>query len=142
MRTRSGLHLRAIGGNESSAAATGVKVVPVIVLTYVVASVYAAAGGLVLTMANSSGSPSAGNSFILTSIAGVAIGGIAMSGGQGSPVSAVFGALTLAVVGQVLYFSGLSSFYTSLFSGIILIAAIIVAVVLTKVRRWRDELGT
>lgn len=142
MRSRNGLHLRAIGGNPVSAAATGVKVVPIIVLAYVVASLYAGAGGIVLTMANSSGSPTAGNSFILSSIAGVAIGGIAMSGGQGSPVSAVFGALTLAVIGQVLYFSGLSSFYTSLFSGIILIVAIIVAVVLSKVRSWRDELGT
>lgn len=142
MRSRNGLHLRAIGGNTVSAAATGVKVVPIVVLAYVVASLYAGAGGIVLTMANSSGSPTAGNSFILSSIAGVAIGGIAMSGGQGSPVSAVFGALTLAVIGQVLYFSGLSSFYTSLFSGIILIVAIIVAVVLSKVRSWRDELGT
>lgn len=139
MRTRSGLHLRAVGGNATSAAATGVKVTVIVVLTYVVAALFAGAGGVVLTIANSSGSPTAGNSFILSSIAGVAIGGIAMSGGQGSPLSAVFGALILAVVGQVLYFSGLSSFYTSLFNGVILIVAIVVAVGLSKMRSWRHE---
>jgi ribose transport system permease protein len=41
----------------------------------------------------------------------------------------VFGALTLTIIGRLLYFANLSSFYQSLINGVILIAVVGLATV-------------
>ena len=65
-----------------------------------------------------------GDSFILLSIAAVVLGGVSISGGRGPTTGVVFGALTLTIIGRLLYFTGLSPFYQSLINGVILIAVV------------------
>ena len=52
-----------------------------------------------------------------------------IAGGRGSTTGAVFGALTLTIIGRLLYFANLSSFYQSLINGVILIAVVGLATV-------------
>lgn len=122
--TRFGLHLRAIGGDGAAARASGVPSAPVTFAAYTLAGFLAALGGLYLTIATSSGSPTIGDNFILLSIAAVVLGGVPLVGGRGSPVGVVIGALTLSVIGSLLYFANLSSFYQSLINGVILISVV------------------
>jgi ribose transport system permease protein len=122
MSTRFGLHLRAIGGDEAAAAMSGVPTMWVTTGAFVLGGLMASLGGIYLALATASGSPTTGNDFILSSIATVVIGGVALSGGRGRPSGVVIGALVLTVVGSLLYFSGISSFYQSMITGIILVA--------------------
>ena len=93
---------------------------------------FAALGGMYLATATSSGSPTSGDGFILTSIAAVVIGGVPLTGGRGSALGVVMGALILTITGSLLYFAGVSSFYQSVIDGLILLAVVGSA----AARRW------
>ena len=124
MSTPLGLQLRAIGGDEGGARSSGVPVWAAKFSAYVIAAALAGLVGFYLAIATGSGSPTIGDSFILLSIAAVVLGGVSISGGRGPTTGVVFGALTLTIIGRLLYFAGLSSFYQSLINGVILIAVV------------------
>jgi ribose transport system permease protein len=124
LSSRFGLHLRAVGGDEQAARMSGVRVANVKTLAYVLAGLMAALGGMYLATAAASGSPTAGDSFILTSIAAVVIGGVPLSGGRGTALGVVMGALILTITGSLLYFANVSSFYQSVIDGVILLAVV------------------
>jgi len=132
MSTRFGLHLRAIGGDAAAAEASGVVVWRERFAAYLLAGALAALGGLYSAIATSAGSPIIGDGYILPSIAAVVLGGVPLIGGRGSPVGVVMGALTLNIIGSLLYFADLSDFYQSLINGVILVAVVAAA----AVRGW------
>ena len=119
--TRFGLHLRAIGGDEQAARMSGVRIRRIKIMAYLGGGLFAALGGMYLAVATSSGSPTIGDSYILTSIAAVVIGGVPLSGGRGSALGVTMGALILTLTGSLLYFADISSFYQSLIDGVILL---------------------
>ena len=84
----------------------------------------AALGGMYLTTVTASGSPTAGDGYILTSIAAVVIGGVPLAGGRGTAVGVAMGALILTITGSLLYFADVSSFYQSVIDGLILLAVV------------------
>jgi ribose transport system permease protein len=96
---------------------------------YVIAALLAGLGGFYLAVATGSGSPTIGDSFILLSIAVVVLDDVSIAGDRGSTTGVVFGALTLTIIGRLLYFANLSSFYQNLINGVILIAAVGLATV-------------
>jgi ribose transport system permease protein len=122
--TRFGLKLRAIGGDETAAAMSGIRVRGVKIAAYVLGALLAALGGMYMAVSMSSGSPTVGDGYILTSIAAVVVGGIPLTGGRGSPLSVVMGALILTVTASLLYFAEISSFYQSLIDGVILLLVV------------------
>jgi len=124
LSTRFGLHLRAVGGDEHAARMSGVRVEHVKAVAYVLAGLLAALGGIYLTTVTASGSPTAGDSYILTSIAAVVIGGVPLAGGRGTAVGVAMGALILTITGSLLYFADISSFYQSVIDGLILLAVV------------------
>lgn len=136
MGTPLGLWLRAIGGDEGGTRSSGVPVRMVKFSAYVIAALLAGLGGFYLAVATGSGSPTIGDSFILLSIAAVVLGGVSITGGRGSTTGAVFGALTLTIIGRLLYFANLSSFYQSLIYGMILIGVVGLASVRQGVTNW------
>jgi len=124
MSTRFGLHLRAIGDDEAAARMGGVAVRRVKLGAYVVAGVFAALGGVALAIATSSGSPTVGDDYILLSIATVVLGGVPLIGGAGGALGVIMGALIVTIIGSLLYFAHLSSFYQSIINGVILLAVV------------------
>jgi len=124
LSTRYGLHLRAVGGDEQAARMSGVRIANVKFIAYALAGVLAALGGMYLGVATLSGSPTTGDSYILTSIAAVVIGAVPLSGGRGTALGVVSGALILTITGSLLYFAEISSFYQSVINGAILLAVV------------------
>ncbi len=119
-----GLHLRAIGGDEPAARMSGVRVRNVKIAAYTLAGLFAALCGMYLAAATASGSPTIGDSYILTSIAAVVIGGVPLAGGRGTALGVIMGALILTITGSLLYFADVSSFYQSVIDGVILLAVV------------------
>ena len=124
LNTRLGLSLRAIGGDELAAGMSGVRVRSTKIAAYMLGGGLAACGGMYMAISMSSGSPTVGDSYILTSIAAVVIGGIPLTGGRGAPLAVVMGALILSVTASLLYFAEISSFYQSLIDGVILLLVV------------------
>ncbi len=97
-RTRSGRYILAIGGNEQAAHLTGVPVVEYKTLAYVLAGLAAAIGAILVTAKFGLADTNAGTGAELDAIAAVVIGGTRLSGGQGSIIGALVGALTITVI--------------------------------------------
>lgn len=124
MSTRFGLNLRAVGGDELAAELSGIRVRGTKIAAYAIGGTLAAIGGMYIATSMASGSPIIGNNYILTSIAAVVIGGVALTGGRGSALSVVMGALILTITASLLYFAQVSSFYQSLIDGVILLVVV------------------
>ncbi len=76
LSTRFGLSLRAIGGDELAAGMSGIRVKSTKIAAYVLGGLLAAVGGMYMAVSMSSGSPTVGDRYILTSIAAVVVGGV------------------------------------------------------------------
>ena len=124
LSTRFGLHLRAVGGDELAARMSGVRVRNVKTAAYTLGGMLAALGGMYFATTTNTGTPTGGDSFILTSIAAVVIGGVPLGGGRGTALGVVMGALVLTITGSLLYFADVSSFYQSLIDGVILLVVV------------------
>jgi ribose transport system permease protein len=132
-------HLYAIGGDEKSAFASGVRVTRVRFLAHLFAGFFVGLGGMCLLMLTAAGEYRSGTAYSLNSIAAVVIGGIAMSGGRGNIWGAVIGAFILGLMNNILFFANIPSFYQNFFRGMIVILSLSLGA-LTRVRELRSQL--
>jgi len=116
----------AIGSAESAAYMSGVPIGRAKIVTYTLAGLLAAIGGLLLTFVTYSGEASAaiGGTYTLNSIAAVVIGGTSLAGGAGSAIGSVFGALVLRTIGDLLFVFDMEPLWQPLFQGVILLVAV------------------
>lgn len=121
-------HIRAVGGDREAAFTSLVPVVRVQIASFTVAGLLAGLAGFAILANTGSGDPFVGASTALDSIAAVVLGGIALSGGRGSAIGAVGGALILALLSNVLSFLGIPSTWRELTSGLAIIAALALSV--------------
>jgi ribose transport system permease protein len=137
-RTRLGKYILAVGSDEKSAYLNGVNVNMVKILAYSLSGLFASFAGIYRTAQVASGSPTAGNGFILTSAAAVIIGGTSLAGGRGTIIGSIVGAFILKIIGDILVFAGISSNWVSLFQGFLLIVIIAIVAILEMIRRRRE----
>jgi ribose transport system permease protein len=124
-RTDTGIGLYAIGADEQSARFSGVPVARVRILAFIGAGILYGVAGLMLSAQTATGNPTAGTPFLMLTFAAVALGGTPLSGGRGSLIGSILGAGTLMLLQKVLFSGGVSSFYTGIFQGIVLVLAIV-----------------
>ena len=94
-RTRFGMELRAIGSSEIAAHRLGARVNRSVILAYVLCSLFAAVGGLLLSAQVGIGDPAVGVNYSLQSISAVVLGGASIFGGRGSFLGALAGAVLI-----------------------------------------------
>ena len=123
--TRFGTAIYAVGGNPESAAAAGVRVPAVRIGAYSAAGFFYGLSGVFLTAQSGSGDPNIGAPVLLGVFAAVVIGGTQFGAGRGGAVGTLIGAVILTLIGNILYTLGVSSFYTDIFNGTILVVAIL-----------------
>ncbi|MCC2096898.1 MAG: ABC transporter permease [Hyphomicrobiales bacterium] len=131
-RSAFGLSLYAIGADESSAALSGINTVRVRFLAHVVAGCAYGLAGFMLSAQTATGNPTSGTPLLMLSFAAVALGGTSLSGGRGGVVTSIMGAATLTLLQKVLFSSGISSFYTGMFQGFVLILAVVFSSLLAR----------
>ena len=125
-KTAFGRHVYAVGGNERAALLSGIRVERVKVLTYVISSLCAALVGLIIAAQLEAAHPATGESFELTAIAAVVLGGTSLLGGRGSVVGSLIGALVIGVLADGLVMLGTSEFWQMVIKGIVIILAVAV----------------
>jgi ribose transport system permease protein len=116
----------AIGSSEQAAYMSGLPLGRAKFLAYTLSGLLASLGGLALTFLTYSGEASAmiGGTYTLNSIAAVVLGGVSLFGGAGSAIGAIFGALVLRTIGDLLFVFDLDPLWQPLFQGVILLAAV------------------
>lgn len=123
-RTKWGFWIYAVGSNEKAAHLNGISIMKTKVLAYGLSGLFAAFAGLFRTAQVASGSPTAGADFVMISISAAVIGGTALTGGAGGIVGTIVGALVLRTISDLLVFMGVSSYWSSMVQGILLILAV------------------
>ena len=136
--TRFGRTLYAMGGNsgrnEQSARLMGLPVDRTKMQVYMVSGFCSALAGLAYSVYVGSGHGSHAMTMELTVIAAVVIGGVALTGGQGYVLGAFFGVLILSLIQALILYQGqLSSWWTSIFIGLLMLLFIGVQSVLATV---------
>lgn len=123
-RTPVGVGIYAVGDNERGAFFSGLPVQRLRIAAYIVAGLFAALAGIGLSAYAGSGDPLIGTTYTLAAIAAAVLGGVSFFGGQGYLRGAIAGVLTLGLVTQVLFISGLSVAYQRVIYGLVLVVAI------------------
>jgi ribose transport system permease protein len=121
-KTVFGLRTKAIGGNETAARLTGIKVDSHKIQLYVLTGLLCGIAGIILAGRVNSGNPNSGINFDLDSIAAVIVGGTAMSGGEGSVIGTLLGALILQIISNGLVLLNVSIYWQTVVAGVLIIA--------------------
>lgn len=119
-----GRRVVAVGANMEAARRAGMPAQRIIASVYVLSGLAAALAGIVIAARLGSGSSNAASGFELDVIAAVVLGGTSLSGGVGTIIGTVLGALTIAVIGNGLILAHVSPFFTQIVTGGIILAAI------------------
>lgn len=130
--TRLGRHTFAIGSNELTARLCGVSVDRVKVILYTLCGAFAGLGGLMQFSRLTVGDPTVASGLELDVIAAVVIGGGSLSGGEGSILGSLVGALIMAVIRSGCSQMGLPNWVQEIITGAIIIAAV-------ALDRWRHR---
>lgn len=138
-RTPFGRWIYSTGGNARAAELSGVPVKRVQVSVYVLSGICAAIAGLVLSSQLTSAGPTAGTTYELTAIAGVVIGGAALTGGRGNVRGTLLGAFVIGFLGDGLVIIGVSSYWQTVFTGAVIVIAVLLNSIQYRGRKKRSE---
>ncbi|WP_159939994.1 MULTISPECIES: multiple monosaccharide ABC transporter permease [unclassified Nocardiopsis] len=122
--TTMGRRVYAVGGSEQAAALSGIRTQRTTFWVFVNMGVLSALAGLVFTARLNAATPGAGTMFELDAIAAAFIGGASASGGVGTVVGAVIGALVMGVLNNGMSLIGLGVDWQQLIKGLVLLLAV------------------
>ena len=123
--TKYGKHCYAIGSNEQAARMSGINVTGHKVLVYTIAGALAALAALVLSSKTLTAQAGMGVMYELDAIAMAVIGGVSLSGGRGSIIGTVLGALIFGVIISGFTFLKLDAYYQEMVKGAIIVGAVV-----------------
>lgn len=115
----------AIGSNEAAARMSGINVDRHKVLVYTIAGMLAGVSAILLTSKNLTAQAGMGMMYELDAIAMAVIGGVSLSGGRGSIVGTVLGAMIFSVIISGFTSIRLDAYYQEMVKGAIIVGAVI-----------------
>ena len=115
----------AIGSNEAAARMSGVNVDRHKVLVYTIAGMLTAVAAILLTSKNLTAQAGMGVAYELDAIAMAVIGGVSLSGGRGSIVGTVIGAMIFSTIISGFTSIQLGAYYQEMVKGAIIVAAVV-----------------
>lgn len=123
-RTVRGREIYAIGDNPKAARLAGVSLGRTRLFVFAFCGFLAGLGGLILSGNLASADPNLGLGYELDVIAAVILGGTALSGGRGSIVGVVIGALLMALLNNAFVLLGISAYWQVVTKGLVIIFAV------------------
>ncbi len=125
--TRYGRYVSAVGSNERVATYAAIKTAWIKFYSYVIVGATVGITSILLSSRlNSVGSTNAGSGYELDAIAAVIIGGTSLSGGSGSIVGTLIGAVILGIVNNMLNMMGVSPYLQGTVKGLVIIGAVLI----------------
>jgi ribose/xylose/arabinose/galactoside ABC-type transport system permease subunit len=117
-----GLRVLAIGGNETATVLSGINVKKYKVIVYSIAGLLCGIAGIIMAGRLNSGNPNAGLGTDMDTIAAAIVGGTSLSGGEGTIVGTLFGALLLGVIKNSLVLLNVNMYWQTVVVGVVIIA--------------------
>jgi ribose transport system permease protein len=123
-RTRFGQHLYAIGGNREAARFTGIPLARNEIIVYIICSLFAGVAGLIHTSQLYSADPACGEGFELDAIAAAVVGGTSFTGGIGTVLGTLLGAVIIGTLNKGLNQAGVHYSFQYILKGAVILAAV------------------
>jgi len=123
-QTVAGRRIYALGGNEKAAKLSGVKTRRLTLLTFANLGLLSALAGLVFAARLNVATPKAGTGFELDVIAACFIGGASATGGVGTVIGAIIGALVMGVMNNGMSIMGIGIDWQQAIKGMVLLLAV------------------
>ncbi|HTJ91958.1 MAG TPA: ABC transporter permease [Pararobbsia sp.] len=112
------------GGNREAALYSGINVRKLRIMIFMVSGLLASIGGVLLTSRLYSAQPNAGLGYELDAIAAAVLGGTSLSGGYGTIVGTLIGALIIGVINNGMNLLSVPYFYQLIVKGIVILVAV------------------
>lgn len=120
-RNTLGNHFFAVGGSPMAAKQVGIDVARTKIWAFVWCSLMAAAAGILAITRVGSGNTDPQTFMELEAVAACVMGGIALTGGRGSVLGIVIGAIMFHLVKDIILLAKLPGFYLDLFVGLVIV---------------------
>ena len=134
-KTQYGRKLCFIGNNMDAAKMSGIRVKLNRITYYAISGLMAGLAGIVLCSRVTSSNPTAGTGYEMNAIAAVVVGGNSASGGSGSILRTVIGAVVIGVMGNALNILGFSTNYQLIVKGLLIVLAVALDILSKKVKK-------
>ena len=134
-KTQYGRNLCFIGNNMVAAKMSGIRVKFNRITYYAISGLLAGLAGIVLCSRVTSSNPTAGTGYEMNAIAAVVVGGNSASGGSGSIIRTVIGAIVIGVMGNALNILGFSTNYQLIVKGILIVLAVALDIISKKIKK-------
>jgi ribose transport system permease protein len=122
--TRLGRYCYAIGSNVEAARYAGIPVARYQIIFYTLLGALTGLAGSIESARLVTGQPTSGESYELSVIAAVVIGGGSLSGGQGTVVGTIIGALIMGVLSNGANLVGINPFVQRIIIGLVIVLAV------------------
>jgi len=119
-----GRYMYAVGNSKEASWILGIKVNFIRITTFMITGLLAALAGIIMVARLGSSQPAIGELWVLNSIAAAVIGGVALTGGIGSPAGALIGATIIGVIENIIVLYGVSVYWQTAVSGVIIVGAV------------------
>ena len=131
-RTILGRYIFALGSNEEAARLSGMNVDFWKITTYALSGAICGVAGLLVSSRLNSAQPALGLGYELDAIAAAVIGGTSLAGGRGTILGTIIGAFIMSVLTNGLRIMGVQEEWKIVVTGLIIIIAVYVDIVLRK----------
>lgn len=126
--TRLGRYIYALGGGEELAALSGISIARVRIITFTLAGIFYAIGGILASAQLGLGNAQIGNGRLFTTITAVVVGGTSLSGGQGSVLQTLVGVLIVVVLSNGMVLMGVPPSVQIGVQGLMIITAVALSI--------------
>lgn len=131
-KSKLGRYFFAIGSNEEAARLSGIDVDKYKIIAYTLSGFFVGMCALFYAAAYTTITPGTGAGQEMNGITGVIIGGTSMAGGSGTMVGTLIGVFIMSVLKSGLPACGLQAHWQTFFTGIVVIAAVLMDIYRTK----------
>ena len=131
--TRTGRKIYAVGSNANAAEVSGINVKNIKLLVYTMMGFLAGLAGALQVAVYASAMPDMQTGGEMDVIAACVIGGVSMSGGRGTVIGSLLGALILATIKKALPLVGIDALWQNMIKGVLILVVVMVNVVLQRV---------
>ena len=118
-----------IGDNENAARLAGIQVARIKMSVYAISGVLASLAGMIFVSRVNAGQPTVGPSWLMPSITAAIIGGTTLSGGEGTIIGAIIGAVFMGVLSNGIVLLDISAYWERVIIGLVVIVAVLIDVV-------------
>lgn len=133
--TKVGRYTIAIGSNKEATRLSGVNVKFYHIFAYVISGFFAGLAGIAYASTYATVQPGTGAGFELEAIGGAIVGGVSASGGSGTIFGTFLGVLVICLMKVGLPYIGLQANWQQIFTGLVLIGAVLIDVIKVKKKK-------